>query len=202
MKGTLKNSFVTLVITLVCFLSVTYTACKKTETTTIDECANVDCKNGSTCFKGMCSCLSGFEGTHCEIVTINRFIGKWSMKERITGSSKADNLALTKDYDVTIKAQGDSKITFLIDDFMGNASYDNIVCTEARNEKYEPGPYTSFVFEKGQNIKTSTGVTSIVRGAGDVNALGTFFDGSYIISYGENNVLITDTISFSASLEQ
>ena len=202
MKGTIKNASVTLAITLLCFLTVGYTACKKTETTTIDECVDVACQNGSSCFKGICSCLSGFEGTHCEITTLNRFIGSWSMKERVTGSSKQENLALTHKYDITIKAVPDSRVSFYIDDFMGNTAYDNIMCTEARNEKYEPASYKNFVFEKSQNVKGNTGYITIQRGSGLVNDLGTNFQGSYIMSYGENNVIVTDTVSFTADLIQ
>lgn len=202
MKGTIKSGLVTLTVTVLSFFTVGYTACKKAETTTIDECVDVVCQNGSTCFKGMCSCMSGFEGTHCEIVTLNRFIGNWNMKERVTGSSKEANLALTNNYSVTIEAVPDSRVSFYINDFMSNPSFDKIMCTEARNEKYEPASYKNFVFEKSQNMKGSNGYITIQKGYGVVNDLGTNFEGSYIISYGENNVIVTDTVSFTANLIQ
>ena len=203
MNGTIRTRLVTLVITILCFLSVGYTACKKAETTTtIDECLSVQCMNGSTCFKGMCSCLSGFEGTRCEINTLDRFIGKWEMKERIVGSNKEANIAVTHNYPIIIEAVPDSRVSFYINDFMGNPGYDKIMCTEARNEKYEPAGYKNFVFEKSQNIKTPTGYSTIVRGAGEVNDLGTHFQGNYIIRYGESDTLVTDTVTFTASLIQ
>ncbi|RYE21746.1 MAG: hypothetical protein EOP51_14900 [Sphingobacteriales bacterium] len=203
MNATAKTRLTTFLVTIVCFLSVGYTACKKTETTTIDECLTVQCQNGSTCFKGMCSCITGFEGSHCEIVTLDRFIGKWKMKERVVGSNKETNINVTRDYSITIDAVPDSKVSFYMNDFMGNTDYDKIVCTEGRNEKYEPANYKSFIFEKSQNIKISTGYATLKSGSGVVNDFGTNFEGKYIISYPENSTtLITDTVSYSADLVQ
>lgn len=42
-----------------------------------DACTELKCKNGSACTEGFCRCQTGFEGSECEIKTVNRFIGTY-----------------------------------------------------------------------------------------------------------------------------
>lgn len=198
MKLVFKNVIIAVAATLACFMTVGYTACKKVETTPIDDCAGIVCKNGATCFKGMCSCPSGFEGKLCEVDTRARFIGNWTMKERIIGSTVEAKINTTAEYEITVKEQPETRLNFLIDNFRGNAAYDGVVCSEGRNSKYEPSNYKDFVFERSQNIAGTDAY--IVRGSGSVNDLGTYFEGTYIVNYLENAELATDTVSFSADI--
>ncbi len=42
-----------------------------------DACTELKCKNGSACTEGFCRCQTGFEGSECEMKTVNRFIGTY-----------------------------------------------------------------------------------------------------------------------------
>lgn len=50
----------TIMLTLLLFCCVTYTACKK------DNCKNISCKNNGVCTDGVCTCPIPFKGGSCE----------------------------------------------------------------------------------------------------------------------------------------
>lgn len=49
--------------------TVTFTACER------DSCLDLTCKFGGTCAEGFCRCRTGYEGTECEILTGEKFVG-------------------------------------------------------------------------------------------------------------------------------
>jgi hypothetical protein len=55
--------FLTIIIMLFVFSTVTYTSCKK------DPCEVYTCQHNGTCANGNCVCPSGYEGVHCENVS-------------------------------------------------------------------------------------------------------------------------------------
>lgn len=40
-----------------------------------DSCLELNCRNGGTCADGFCRCMDGYEGTECEIVVSDLFLG-------------------------------------------------------------------------------------------------------------------------------
>ncbi len=48
-----------------------YTSCEK------DQCAALQCQNGGNCVSGLCQCASGYEGTRCEIRSMDRYLGTY-----------------------------------------------------------------------------------------------------------------------------
>ncbi len=67
----LKNTLVTAFAFLGITTSVLYSACVK------DACADLKCQNNGTCTDGFCSCPTGYEGTECESLSVDRFVGTY-----------------------------------------------------------------------------------------------------------------------------
>jgi len=59
-----RNIFITALITIASFLAVGYIGC--TKSTDTDKCATVTCQHGGTCYKGNCTCPTGYTGSYCE----------------------------------------------------------------------------------------------------------------------------------------
>ncbi|GAA4469701.1 hypothetical protein GCM10023093_29610 [Nemorincola caseinilytica] len=64
MKQT-KAIVYTVILTLLAFGSVVYTACRK------DYCKNMVCQHGGTCNDGACICPQGFTGTYCQTPNVS-----------------------------------------------------------------------------------------------------------------------------------
>ncbi len=188
-----KKIIGTFFITVMAFISVAYTACKKTETTPSEDlCASITCQNGGNCFKGKCSCPGGFEGEFCEIKALNKFTGSWTMTEKVTGTNRVANSGNEKQYSINISAKQGSNVDFVINNFMG--SYDNVPCRMGMNDKQEIVSYRYFGFIPA-TVGTST--IYIVSGEGHVNDFGTYVNGSYIRTYPDNSGIVNDTLSFT-----
>lgn len=43
-----------------------------------DPCNDLNCKNGGSCADGYCQCPTGYEGSECEIMAADRFVGKYA----------------------------------------------------------------------------------------------------------------------------
>lgn len=78
MKATLKPIILSSIIILATLFTVMYTSCKP------DKCKAIACAYGGTCNEGSCKCLPGYEGSNCETITRNKFVGFWSVKEQGT----------------------------------------------------------------------------------------------------------------------
>ncbi len=74
-------------LTIGAFSAIMYTSCSK------DACKDVVCKNGGTCANGTCSCPTGYEGTNCETLSRDKFIGNWSGSDVCTSGTY--NIALS-----------------------------------------------------------------------------------------------------------
>jgi len=76
MKTPLKTIQIIALIAFSAFASVTYTSCNR------DECKTIVCANQGVCNNGACTCPLGYEGTNCETVSRDKFIGNWSVFEK------------------------------------------------------------------------------------------------------------------------
>lgn len=87
MKNTFRSVAFSALLALGAFSAVTYTACTK------DECKDVTCANGGTCSGGNCSCPVGYEGTTCQTLSRDKFIGTYIGNETCTTGT--DNYTIT-----------------------------------------------------------------------------------------------------------
>ena len=83
MKARLKSIVLSACGVLAAFSAVTYTSCNN------DPCKAIVCAYGGTCTDGDCLCPSGYEGTHCEIVTRKKYEGVWTVFEDGTSTNPA-----------------------------------------------------------------------------------------------------------------
>lgn len=74
-----KHSLATAFLFIGISTAVTYTAC------TQDSCSTLKCRNNGTCADGFCRCPEGYEGTQCEIASIDRFLGVYDGYTKIDG---------------------------------------------------------------------------------------------------------------------
>ena len=78
MKTTLKTVFLSALTTASAFVAVVYTSCKE------DKCKAIACAYGGACSDGVCICLPGYEGTSCETISRDKFVGFYNVQEQGT----------------------------------------------------------------------------------------------------------------------
>ncbi|GAA4464425.1 hypothetical protein GCM10023093_14730 [Nemorincola caseinilytica] len=76
MASTLKTIFISSIATIAAFGAVVYSSCNR------DKCKSIVCANGGVCNDGSCTCPSGYEGTNCEKVSRDKFLGNWHVLEK------------------------------------------------------------------------------------------------------------------------
>lgn len=197
----MNRSILTGITAVFCVLSFLFVACKdKTSDPQPNKCTGVVCENGGWCQAGTCACPRGFEGSKCQDKWNRRYVGKWEFEEKVLHSSKADNVGDSIKYVATIKEKDNNPVRFFIDDFMGNAAYDNVSCEIGLNNKRGQEPPVQFVFTQSQAVTGS--YISINMGSGSVNDNGTYMTGEYYRTDIVNSTVVTDTVAFKASLVQ
>lgn len=95
MKQHTKLFFVTLLLSCAAFFSIVYISCNKPGNS--DKCAAISCAYGGRCDDGKCICPVGYEGTNCEIISRNKFLGSWNVTEKGT-------ITIEKTYNMAIEA--------------------------------------------------------------------------------------------------
>lgn len=99
MKARLKSIILAALGAVAVFTTVTVTSCNN------DPCKGIVCAYGGTCAEGDCICPSGYEGTHCEIVTREKFRGVWTVFENGTVTNPAQ-------YEITfVNGAGSTEMT-------------------------------------------------------------------------------------------
>jgi len=78
MKAPFKAILVTALATFSAFSAVTYTSCNR------DKCKTIVCANDGVCNNGTCVCPTGYEGSNCETVSRDKFLGNWTVFEKGT----------------------------------------------------------------------------------------------------------------------
>lgn len=200
MRQSLRNIYVTGIYTLILFLSVGYAACSKEEPAapSTNKCATVQCKNGGSCANGTCTCNAGFEGTTCDIVSIERYLGTWSITEKIVGSSDPLKKSTIRTYKWTIKKK--DNINFLIDDIMNNAQYDAV---PGEIGLVPSGSGSSRATALNFILRTTAFVSDpdkmqILEGNGTINDGGKYMTGAYVTTYFKDEMPASDTVVFDA----
>lgn len=113
-------------LTLLSLMSVGYFSCMKSKVTPYT-CTNVTCDNGGHCERGFCLCPVGYDGYRCSNESRVKFYGNWKVTQVIVGSTDSTIKGKDTTYNVSFKKSG-SVTTFLVDNFMGDTAYNNIIC--------------------------------------------------------------------------
>lgn len=202
-NGTLKSIIATSGVLILLFTTIIYTSCNKEEPYTyVDSCEGITCQNDGNCVDGSCYCPSGFEGEFCENKWLSRFIGNWEVTETVEISNQSGRRGQQYAYRMNISQGGTSNTTFAIGNFMGNPSYNNILCKVGLNEKGELTSSMIYSFVPDQ-VLPGTNIT-LVSGEGNVNGNSTVINGKYEIRYVDTTSsseprVIQEIISFSGN---
>ena len=125
-----SNILIAAIGTVLCFFSIVYVSCTKVGSS--PACNGLICQNGGYCNKGRCVCPSGYEGANCATGSATRFFGTsaraWKVHQVTIGSDTTASIGKDSTYTVFFKKSA-TPTTFFVDNFLGNASYNDILCT-------------------------------------------------------------------------
>ena len=85
MNARFKTIILAALSSVLAFSAVTYNSCKP------DKCKSIRCAYGGVCKDGNCLCQSGYEGSQCETVIRDKFLGVWSVFESSTMTGQPRN---------------------------------------------------------------------------------------------------------------
>lgn len=85
----IRRIALSVLLTVGAFTAVMYTSCSK------DECKDVTCQNGGTCSGGTCTCPTGYEGTNCQTLTRDKFVGSYTGTDQCTTGQYNINLSIS-----------------------------------------------------------------------------------------------------------
>lgn len=83
MKIPFKKLVIPLVAVGALFTSLVTSSCNR------DKCKTVVCAYNGVCNQGACTCQSGYEGSSCETITRNKYLGNWTVYEKGSTSNAA-----------------------------------------------------------------------------------------------------------------
>lgn len=90
MRFPFKTILISSIATIAAFTAVVYTSCNR------DKCRTINCAHGGVCNDGACTCPAGYEGTNCETIMRNKFLGNWHVLEK-------GSITLAAQYPVSIE---------------------------------------------------------------------------------------------------
>ena len=76
MRAPLKTVLLTALIAFSACAALVYTSCNR------DKCKTIVCAYNGVCNNGICTCPLGYEGTNCETISRQKFLGNWSVFEK------------------------------------------------------------------------------------------------------------------------
>ena len=125
-----SSIIITAIVTLVSFFTITWLSCKKPSYPY--SCNNLVCLNGANCYTDSvniphCACPSGYEGPTCATASVNKFLGTWDLKQRVSWSDSANNIGSEASYEVLLSKTA-TTTTFFMNNFFNNSNYNNIIC--------------------------------------------------------------------------
>ncbi len=130
-----SSLFIAAVLCIFSFAAITWLSCNKGGVTPV-RCEGVVCENGGYCYvdtttkKTKCSCPTGTEGANCAIVSVDKYVGNWSMRQIITELDSLGTVTMLNDtsYFALSIAKSATPTTFFINNFDNNPYYNNIIC--------------------------------------------------------------------------
>lgn len=97
MRLSFKSIVIPAFTVIAVFAAIVYSSCNR------DKCKSVVCAYGGVCNGGACICPSGYEGSNCETVSRDKFLGNWYVYEKgsITESGHYAISIVPGDNDIT-----------------------------------------------------------------------------------------------------
>lgn len=209
----IKSILGTVLLMVVVFSTVTYTACNKQKYTYNDPCEGIICQNNGTCFSGECDCTAGYTGDFCDTKANAPYLGRWSFTQKRLTSDNNPVGGPEKTYEVNITEDSKGVVYLSLNGFMGESTYnalariamqigtttvwDNkldsvVVETEISSTQY------NFVFPRYQTLGNSQ--VQLLKGEGEINSLGTQMSGEFWITYPDTaKGIVEDRFSFGAT---
>ena len=83
MKTRFKTILISAFVTCSAFISIAYFSCNR------DKCKTIVCAHGGVCNSGACICTTGYEGSNCETLSRQKFLGNWTVFEKGTRTQAA-----------------------------------------------------------------------------------------------------------------
>lgn len=83
MKIPLKKLLIPTITAITVLFSLLTGSCNR------DKCKTVVCAYNGVCNGGACICQSGYEGSNCETITRNKYLGNWTVFEKGSTSTAA-----------------------------------------------------------------------------------------------------------------
>ena len=170
--------------------SLTYTSCKRiTEGDETYGCDTVTCENWGTCYKGKCTCPSGFDGMSCEIALAEKFIDTgWTVNEVVVKSSVGSWIGTSAQYIIRTRP-GYTPTSFFVDSIWGDKYKSNIVCEIKSPTTFEIGQF--------QPINNADAF-KIWGGFGSIDTVGVDkMTGTYYRFISDSAGVRTDTVDFT-----
>ncbi len=133
MRSKKSGKIIAAIVSVFSFLTVAYISCNKQDAN-LNTCDGVICENMGYCHidtltrLAHCFCPTGYEGSNCATVSVDKYLGTWNMRQVIVGS---DSLGFVKDttyYQIFLKSSA-TPTTFFIDNFADNPYYNNVLCS-------------------------------------------------------------------------
>jgi hypothetical protein len=122
----MRTILFSVVLTLVVFSTVTYTACTKK-----NHCLNVVCANGGLCDGGNCQCLVGYEGSRCEILSRDKFVNTYNGND-LCGNFNGHTY---DQYPIRLFVVRTDSIELLMQNILNN-SQDSAICTMVASDSF------------------------------------------------------------------
>lgn len=187
MKKSTSNILITIIATLLSFVSVAYISCSKAPDLSPYSCENHVCLNGGYCYRGACQCPVGYEDTGCGTKWNAKFVGNYGVNQVVTGSDSTGPVSGPTDYSATIVA-GSTPNSFIINHFNNSSYFVNVVCLIDSNAT------THFYFQPFTPV--NDGNFHITGGSGSINQADHSMAAVYYTNYRNSNGYVQhDTLS-------
>ena len=117
-----RQLLLTLILSVVCFFTVSYFACTK------DKCNGVACQNKGICDGGNCICKPGYEGNRCEIASRDKIIGNYN------GADSCSKVG-ERGYYIRFYVTPGNKAQMIMKNLLGDPD-DSAICNMAYNDSF------------------------------------------------------------------
>jgi hypothetical protein len=191
-----SNIIIASVVALLCFLTLAWMSCKRTDS--LSRCEGVVCQNAGVCKYDsvgnkqmpVCHCPVGWEGSDCSIVSVQKYLANWNNIQSITWSDSTRYIHDSSSYPLYL-VSASTPTTFFINNFFDNSYYNNIICTLDSTNSY------AFTIDTLSDFEMNFSHYHILWGQGVISPDQSTIDANMYIKYKNKSTnWEVDSISF------